>query len=95
MKMMSAMLAMLILMNMVCTIAYLDHANFQGIMAHETRLLTNSDRSNDGTSLIGAMTLGRKLMTRSSTDSIGVSTDSSHVVSVNEYNNFISHIHRP
>ena len=57
-----ATVALLILVNMMCTISYFDHASFLGTMAEETALLANSFGSNEGTSSTKGTNLGRKLM---------------------------------
>ncbi|PAN37235.1 hypothetical protein PAHAL_7G037600 [Panicum hallii] len=90
----SATVVLLILMNLMFTIPYFGHAT-NGIKPEETTLLPNSYGRDGGTSIAGGMTLGRKLIAETSLNSASVSTDSSRVVSVNEYNNFISHIRRP
>ena len=54
--------ALLILVNMMCTISYFDHASFLRTMAEETALLANSFGSNEGTSSTKGTNLGRKLM---------------------------------
>ncbi|KAG2570723.1 hypothetical protein PVAP13_7KG023400 [Panicum virgatum] len=91
----SATVALLILMNLMFTIPYHGHAT-QGIKAEETTLLPDSYGINGGNSFAGGMTLGRKLIAETSLNSAAVvSTDSSRVVSVNEYNNFISHVRGP
>jgi len=54
--------ALLILMNMMCTIGYFDHASFLGTKAQETTLLANSYGSNnEGTGSMKGINLGRKL----------------------------------
>ena len=54
--------ALLILMNMMCTIGYIDHASFLGTKAQETTLLANSYGSNnEGTGSMKGINLGRKL----------------------------------
>jgi hypothetical protein len=53
--------ALLILMNMMCTIGYFDHASFLGTKAQETSLLANSYGSNEGTGFTKGINLGRKL----------------------------------
>ena len=54
--------SLLILMNMMCTIGYFDHASFLGTKAQETTLLANSYGSNnEGTGSMKAINLGRKL----------------------------------
>ncbi|KAG0525111.1 hypothetical protein BDA96_06G027300 [Sorghum bicolor] len=54
--------ALLILMNMVCTIGYFDRASFRGTKAQETTLLANSYKNNEGTGFTKGINLGRKLM---------------------------------
>ena len=57
--------ALLILMNMMCTIGYFDHASFLGTKAQETTLLANSyGRNNEGTGSMKGINLGRKLTDR-------------------------------
>jgi hypothetical protein len=68
--------ALLILMNMMCTIGYFDHASFLGTKAQETTLLSNSYGSNEGTSFTKGINLGRKLM--------DVGIDSSRVSSIRD-----------
>ena len=53
--------ALLILMNMMCTIGYFDHASFLGTKAQETTLLANSYGNNEGTGFMKGINLGRKL----------------------------------
>jgi len=94
-QMKSATVALLILVSLMFTIPYLGRAT-HGIKAEETTLLPDSYGSNGGNSFAGGMTLGRKLIAETSLNSAAVvSTDSSRVISVNEYNNFISHARRP
>jgi hypothetical protein len=57
-----ATVALLILVNMMCTISYFDHASFLGTMAEETTLLVNSFGNNEGTSFTKGINLGRKLI---------------------------------
>jgi len=64
-----ATVALLILVNMMCTISYFDHASFLGTMAEETALLANSFGNNEGTSFMKGINLGRKQID---------STDNSH-----------------
>ncbi|OEL15087.1 hypothetical protein BAE44_0023894 [Dichanthelium oligosanthes] len=92
----SAAVALLILMSMMCTIAYFVHESSHGTEAEETTLLTDSYRSNDESSSAGGMTLGRKLMAGSTIiDSASVSTtDSNHMMSVQEYRNFMGQFGR-
>ncbi|CAL5035545.1 unnamed protein product [Urochloa decumbens] len=91
----STTVALLILMNMMFTFAYFGHASFHGIKAEETTLMSNSYGNSDGNSFEGGMSLGRKLIADTSINSAVVSTDSSRAVSVNWYNDFISHPRRP
>jgi len=56
-----ATVALLILMNMMCTIGYFDHASFLGTKAQETTLLADSYGSNEGTGFTKGINLGRKL----------------------------------
>jgi hypothetical protein len=56
-----ATVALLILMNMMCTIGYFDHASFLGTEAQETTLLADSYGSNEGTGFTKGINLGRKL----------------------------------
>ena len=53
--------ALLILMNMMCTIGYFDHASFLGTKAQETTLQANSYGGNEGTGFTKGINLGRKL----------------------------------
>jgi hypothetical protein len=94
-QMKSTTVALLILMNMMFTIAYFGDGSPQGFKAEETTLLSTSYASSDGTRVAGGMTLGRKLMAETSINSAAVSTDSSRTFSVNWYNDFISHARRP
>jgi hypothetical protein len=80
-------LAVLILMNMMCTIAYFDHASFLGAKAEEATLLVNSYGSNEETRFTKGINLGRKLM-----DS---SLDSSRVFSVSDINRIMNPGPRP
>ncbi|KAG0525112.1 hypothetical protein BDA96_06G027400 [Sorghum bicolor] len=57
-----ATVALLILVNMMCTISYFDHASFLGTKAEETTLLPNFVGSNEGTSSTKGINPGRKLM---------------------------------
>ncbi|CAN6242588.1 unnamed protein product [Urochloa humidicola] len=85
-----ATVALLILVNMMFT--YFGHASSHETDAAETTLLSNSYGSNDESSFAGGMTLGRKLLVaETSINSAAVSTDSSRSVSINWYNDFISH----
>ncbi|CAD6261316.1 unnamed protein product [Miscanthus lutarioriparius] len=59
--------ALLILINMMCTIGYFDHASFLGTKAHETTLLANSYGTNEGTGFTKGINLGRKLTVRART----------------------------
>jgi hypothetical protein len=68
--------ALLILMNMMSTIGYFDHASFLGTKAQETTLLANSYGSNEVTGFTKGINLGRKLM--------DVGIDSSHVSSIRD-----------
>ena len=79
--------ALLILMNMMCTMAYFDHASFLGAKAEETTLLVNSYGSNEETRFMKGINLGRKLM-----DS---SLDSSRVFSVSDINRIMNPGPRP
>ena len=79
--------ALLILMNMMCTMAYFDHASFLGAKAEETTLLVNSYGSNEETRFTKGINLGRKLM-----DS---SLDSSRVFSVSDINRIMNPGPRP
>ncbi|CAD6261315.1 unnamed protein product [Miscanthus lutarioriparius] len=74
--------ALLILMNMMCTMAYFDHASFLGAKTEETTLLMNSYESNEETRFTKGINLGRKLM-----DS---SLDSSRVFSVSDINRIMN-----
>jgi hypothetical protein len=65
MQMKPTTVALLILMNMMCTIGYFGHASFLGTKAQETTLLANSYGSNEGTSFTTGINPGRKLMARS------------------------------
>jgi hypothetical protein len=64
MQMKPSTVALLILMNMMCTIGYFDHASFLGTKAQETTLLANSYGSNEGTGFMTGINPGRKLMAR-------------------------------
>ena len=79
--------ALLILMNMMCTMAYFDHASFLGAKAEETTLLVNSYGSNEETRFMKGINLGRKLM-----DS---SVDSSRVFSISDINRIMNPGPRP
>ena len=79
--------ALLILMNVMCTMAYFDHASFLGAKAEETNLLMNSYESNEETRFTKGINLGRKLM-----DS---SVDSSRVFSVSDINRIMNPGPRP
>jgi hypothetical protein len=79
--------ALLILMNMMCTMAYFDHASFLGAKAEETTMLVNSYESNEETRFTKGINLGRKLM-----DS---SLDSSRVFSVSDINRIMNPGPRP
>jgi len=79
--------ALLILMNMMCTMAYFDHASFLGAKAEETTLLMHSYESNEETRFTKGINLGRKLM-----DS---SLDSSRVFSVSDINRIMNPGPRP
>jgi hypothetical protein len=62
MQMKPATMALLILMNMMCTIGFFDHASFLGTKAQETTLLANSYGSNEETGSTKGINLGRKLV---------------------------------
>ena len=79
--------ALLILMNVMCTMAYFDHASFLGAKAEETNLLMNSYESNEETRFTKGINLGRKLM-----DS---SLYSSRVFSVSDINRIMNPGPRP
>ena len=82
-----ATMALLILMNMMCTIGFFDHASFLGAKAEEATLLVNSYGSNEETRFTKGINLGRKLM-----DS---SLDSSRVFSVSDINRIMNPGPRP
>ena len=79
--------ALLILMNMMCTMAYFDHASFLGAKAKETTLLMNSYESNEETRFTKGINLGRKLMVSS--------PESNRVYSVSDFNRIRNSSPRP
>ena len=71
--------ALLILMNMMCTIGYFDHASFLGTKAQETTLLANSYGSNnEGTGSMKGINLGRKLTDRTFDDHKDICCKTTH-----------------
>jgi hypothetical protein len=71
--------ALLILLNMMCIVAYFDHGSFPGTMAEETTLLANSYGRNEGTKGIHR---GRKLMDAGTDSNRGFSiSDMRHIMS--------------
>ncbi|PUZ46220.1 hypothetical protein GQ55_7G034200 [Panicum hallii var. hallii] len=87
----SATVALLLLITMMCT-----HASSHGTEAEETTLLAKSYANNDGTGSASGMTLGRKLMAGSTIiDSASISTtDSNHMMSVQQYRDFMGQFGR-
>ncbi|KXG25882.1 hypothetical protein SORBI_3006G025700 [Sorghum bicolor] len=55
------MVALLILMNMMCTIGYFDHASFLGTKAQETSFLANSYSTHEESGSTKGINIGRKL----------------------------------
>jgi hypothetical protein len=79
--------AVLILMNMMCTNGYFDHASFLGTKAHETTMMANSYGSDEGIGLTKGTNLGRKLMDAGIDSSRG--TESHRTPSINQVQHLI------